>query len=145
MALLPHSIDIFDWLDWKGDLPAVAQQQMASWTKPGVTNPGHQLLGEQGQLMNVQLMKHVGGYGSIALNIAQAQSVAHSMSNLIEAGPVQVVYANVNLLAWFGHLYQVSDVKLTECRVSPVLVGPGYYLTGGVTLGVSVTLHPHML
>jgi len=145
MALLPHSIDIYDWLDWKGDLPAVAQQILASWTQPGVTNPGHQLLGEQGAPMRVQLMKHVGGYGSIPLNIAQAQFVAHSMADLIEAGPVQVVYAGVNLFAYYGHLYQVTAVKMTECRVSPTLIGPGYSLTGGVTLGVNVSLHPHKL
>jgi len=145
MALLPHSVDVFDWIDWKGDLPAVASQQLTSWTKPGVTNAGHQLLGEQGRPLKADLMKHVGGYGSVAANTAEAQLVAHSMQNLIEAGPVQVVYANVNLLAWYGHLYQVTDVRLTQCRASPVLVGPGYSMTGGVTLGVSVTLHPWML
>ena len=95
--------------------------------------------------MRVDLMKHVGGYGSVQANIAEAQLVAHSMADLIETGPVQVVYANVNLLLWFGHIYQVTSVELVQCKASPMLVGPGYAMTGGVVLRVRATLHPHKL
>ena len=134
-------IDSFGFTNWRGQPPRLVNNHIRIFTKPGQNGISAQALGIYGDPFEVEL--HAVFADQATLTLAE-----NAYRFLITAGPVIVVYNEVNYFTRFGHKYLVMNVTTTEQTRHPRLVcslpaPDGYDYFGGWMLKSRWVLQPY--
>lgn len=133
-----HGIDIFNFEDWIGPPPRVAQQHTIAHNRAGASGTALQLMGTWGDPFEVRLTSH---HASLIL----AAETFALMSAVIGTGWLVVKYANLNYTGLFGTGYHATMIEQVDLRVASILIGPGYAYSNGGVLVTRWTLHPERI
>jgi hypothetical protein len=130
-----YSIDSYTFAKWDAP-PRVPQSQLVQFTLPGKSNAGFQHVGVQGQ----EFVCHVTAFYA---NQATALTAADNMKALVDSGPVEIVYNDVNYYANYDTKYKVLQVDVAECKAIVGVVAAGVSIAPAVRLVLAVRLRPH--
>lgn len=124
---LAYSIDSWGFTNWIGQPPRLVNNHTRIFTKPGQNGVSAQLLGIHGDPFDVEL--HAVFENQYQLTLAE-----NGYRYLVGAGPIIVVYNEVNYASYFSHRYLILDVTITEQKRMPRMINSlpgGYDMIGG--------------
>lgn len=132
-----HRINDHEFEFWEGDAPTQIKQQVARFTRAGVDDPSHKLLGKRGEPFTCQLT-------SWHETREDARDALHEYAELIGADAVEIRKDDEDLLETEQVRFLVLNVVEVQCKTNVRLFSSAREIDypEGVALVTSWTLCP---
>ena len=130
-----HAIDVFNIEFWRGEPPALVQNQVTHHTRPGVDGVGMQNVG----------LWHPPTEAVVEIvyqTFAQADVGYNALRLLPGQGHVHVKWNNIDYQAAYGHRYFVTGVEKVRVKSVVRAQGPTYSYAPATWLVARVQLQP---
>lgn len=121
---MSYAIDSFTFVRWFGQPPQLVTNHVRIQTKLGQNGISAQATGIHGDPFDFEAETALADQSQVA-------ALENAYRSLVGSSPVVVIHNGNNYFTTYGHKYLVLDVKITQTKRHPRLIGPGYDYIGG--------------
>lgn len=123
----PFRVGAYGFDLWDGPPPALAQEQIATHTRPGADGVGQLKLGSWAPTTEAVLLADF-------TTFTAADAMFAFWATLPDQDPLPVRWNNIEYFNAYGHLHHVDAVEKLQVQRHVRLTGPGYDYVGGARI-----------